>query len=352
MDNTRPLAEFGSDCERLAALDAEVAACLPAFPILRAQLKQTVAQVEQAVVDVCGSFHSMVARAREGVNQATASLSRGVTGQASDSSSQSLIAVTHRILERTETASGMTLQTVQKMGQVEEGMRRITGSLRDVDEIAKGLRLLGFNAAIEAARAGEHGRTFVVVAAETRKLAGAAGEISKSVQTIIEQLRRSVDDTSKELRTMSTALAAASQASRAEVEEAVGAMIATEAELRRSVQQSARNSESLAEDIARAVVTMQFQDSMSQKVAHVVDALEEVEAGLAKVASPDAVGIFAEGRHTRRDLTGNLMSSYTMQSERYTHAAQLGMQISGAGFARRQRGAILGKRDVPWPRQP
>ena len=328
MEDTRGLTEFGSDSDHLAALEAEVVACLPAFPVLRAQLKQTVTQVEEAVVEVCESFHSMVARARESVNQATASLSHGVAGDTHESSSQALIDVTHRMLERAEAASGMTQQTVQTMQEVEEQMRRITTSLEDVNAIARALGILGLNANIEAARAGEHGRTFGVVASETTKLARTTARISKSVQSIIEQLRKSVDDTSRKLRTVSMALSNDSKSSRMEFDEAVGVMTATEENLRRSVEQSACSSESLANDIARAVVAMQFQDSMSQKVTHVVDALGEVEAGLSCLVPPGAARIPMEGQPKCRDLAGNLMSRYTMHSERDTHAAQLGIQMS------------------------
>ena len=330
MKNPSNLTTSGSTLEQFVPLEAEVAACLPAFPVLRAQLKDTVAQAERAVSAVCDSFQSMVVRARDSVAHATESLAKNFATDERESSTRTLITVMHRILERTEAVTGMTLQTVAKMGQVEDAMGRIAGSLHEVDEIAKALRLLGFNATIEAARAGEHGKTFGVVAAETRTLAGAAGQISKSIQTVIEQLCRSVDDTSRELRTMSTALNTDSKTSRAEVDEAVAAMTATEVEMRRSVEQSAQNGESLANDIARAVIAMQFQDSMSQQVTHVVDTLQEIEIGLTarlgdcQVISPAGP---PPGRH---DRAAELMSRYTMQSERNTHAAQLGMQLAGS----------------------
>ena len=325
MENKGSLITSEHDAEQLVTLETEVAACLPAFPVLRAQLRETVAQAERAVGAVCDSFQSMVVRARDSVAHAAESLSQNLATDERDGSSRTLLTVMHRLLERTEVASAMTLQTVQKMAMVEEGMCRIAGSLHDVDEIAKSLKLLGFNAAIEAGRAGEHGRTFGVVAAETRELAGAAGQISKSIQAIIEHLRGSVDDTSRKLRTMSAAMSTASKTSRADVDEAVATVTATEAQLRRSVEQSARNNEALANDIARAVVAMQFQDSMSQQVSHVVDTLQEIEVGL----SSHANGRQAEGPaapQVRHDRTADLMVRYTMQSERDIHTAQLGTQ--------------------------
>ena len=331
MDNPHGAAEFPSDSEHLAAVEAEVVACLTTFPVLRAQLKQTITQVEQSVVEVCESFHSMVARARESVTQATASLSRDGAGDSQVSGSKALITVTHGMLARTEAASELTLQTVQTMDEVEDQMRRITGSLQDVGAIARALGVLGLNANIEASRAGEHGRTFGVVANETKKLAGAAAQISKSVQESVERLRKSVDDTSKKLRTVSAALSDDSKNSRTEVDDVVSVMTATEEKLRRSVESSAHSSKALADDITRAVVAMQFQDSVSQQVTHVVEAIGEVEAGLSKLVTANMATPPTKGRPTSSDLAKNLMSRYTMQSERDAHAAQLGIQLSSMG---------------------
>jgi len=324
MEEALSVSNIGNDAGQPIAIAAEVAACLPAFPVLRAQLRQTVTQAEQAIAAVCGSFQSMVTRAKDSVACTTESLAKTLTTDGRQSNSGSLIAVTHKILERAEAASSMTLQTVEKMAQVEEGMRHITGSLCEVNAIARTLGLVALNATIEAASAGEHGRTFAVVAAETTKLADSAGQISKSIQKIVEQLRKNVDDTSRELNRMSIALNADSEASRTEVDGAVGAMIATEAELRQSVERSARNSESLAEDIAGAMIAMQFQDSMSQQVMHVVDTLQEMEAGLSEQLRGGQGGDRPAGRHERHDRAADLLARYTMQSERDIHSAQVG----------------------------
>jgi methyl-accepting chemotaxis protein len=322
MDKADRSTDPSAHAQRLAAVEAEVRDCLPAFSILRAQLKQTVAQVEHAVVDVCQSFQGMVVRARETMASVISSSTGVSAAESQDRSSQALVTITHRMLERTAAASNRTLHTVQKMGQVEEQMGDIARSLRDVDEIAKAIRFLGLNATIEAARAGEHGRTFSVVAAETQSLAAKATQISKSIQDLVRQLRSSIDDTSQELRAVSAALSEDSQTSRKEVDSAVDAMTHIEEELRGTVERSARSTEALADDIARAVVAMQFQDSMSQQVTHVVDALQGIEDALAVHVLSS--GISADSRPVRRDWSGELQTFYTMQSERAVHAVEAG----------------------------
>jgi hypothetical protein len=129
---------------------------------------------------------------------------------------------------------------------------------------------------------------------------------------------------------MSTALSADSKTSRTEVDGAVDSMVNTDTELRRSVEQSAQDGESLANDIGRAVIAMQFQDRMSQQVTHVIDTLMEIEVGLTerlRNGQGDRLAAASLGRHDRAE---DLMARYTMKSERDTHAVQTGMPLGDA----------------------
>ena len=333
MDQPNRRTETDNGPQRVTSqLHAEVATCLPAFAVLRAQLGATAKQIEQAVIEVCQRFQGIVGRARESVTQAASTLGNGERPpHAQPSHSQRLIAVARRMMERSETTTQACLHMVDKMGQVEGEMNRITQSLREVDEIAKAVRLLGFNATIEAARAGEHGATFSVVAAETRRLATNAAQINKSIQKTVEQLRTKVNDASQELRVTSTAFVSSSEASCTEVNEAVAAMAATEEELRRSVECSARVSESLADDVSHAVMAMQFQDRVNQQITHVVDALEGIEARLAEHFGGNGARSPAEEPCARRNMAEHLTHRYTMQSERDVHTALVESQANHAG---------------------
>ena len=105
-------------------------------------------------------------------------------------------------------------------------------------------------------------------------------------------------------------------------------MAATEEKLRSSVERSAQSGKSLADDIARAVVAMQFQDSVSQQVGHVVDAIGEIEAGLSKFVTSGTTASARGPVPGTHDLATRLMNRYTMQSERDAHAALFGIEAS------------------------
>jgi hypothetical protein len=83
---------------------------------------------------------------------------------------------------------------------------------------------------------------------------------------------------------------------------------------RDSLERNTQENSRLAGDIASAVMGLQFQDRVKQRVEHVVEALESVERVLAGARQPAA-----EGSGSGSDLLAGVHSSYTMQAERDAH---------------------------------
>ncbi|GIX18405.1 MAG: chemotaxis protein [Erythrobacter sp.] len=109
-------------------------------------------------------------------------------------------------------------------------MAQVQRSAKDIDAIAETTNILALNATIEAMRAGEAGRTFAVVAAEVKQLAGhtrkATEEISRTIEALgseAEQVIARIDEGAR-----------ASDSARASVD-AIKQTIGTVAELVRDV---------------------------------------------------------------------------------------------------------------------
>lgn len=90
----------------------------------------------------------------------------------------------------------VTKDVESSVGKLMQDIDAIKEMVTTIHNISRQTNLLALNASIEAARAGENGRGFAVVAAEVRTLSVQAGEASEHIQTLIENVLHSAQQTS------------------------------------------------------------------------------------------------------------------------------------------------------------
>lgn len=293
----------------------EAKAHAPILTVLRRQLGEAVSDVEQAVVTVCESFAGITQRARETVARAGALLGGAESDGKEGAGVEQLVvqarATFEHLLERMERGSELSLEVVRRMEELEASTREVSKAIAEIDAIAFRNKILSLNAKIEAVHVGELGAGFGVVADEISNQARRSTELTEQISAVVSTLRASVDQTTDRLRQFAVADRDRVAASRAEVKATLDALENAHWAMRAGLADTAERSEMLAAEIAHAVVGLQFQDRMSQRIGHVTEALEAMENALAVRGR----GSIDQDRR-RQEIAGRLESSYTMDAER------------------------------------
>ncbi len=290
--------------------------CLAVLPVINRQLQDVSRQVEDAVVGVCVSFNGIAARAREAVTDSSALLDGQPSGH--DATVESSIETSRRtiasLLERMERATRLSAMAVSSMEDVSRTVTGIEALLAQVQRIAFTNKVVALNAKIEAVHVGELGSGFEVVADEISRQAELSTELVAGISGHIQEMRTRADSAAGDLRAFLAEDRQKLDQSRDEAEGALSMLLSLHQRTRDSLARNTQENSRLAGDIAAAVMGLQFQDRVKQRVEHVVEALENLESVLAGNRWAHAVDASSDS-----DLLAGVHSSYTMEAERQAH---------------------------------
>jgi methyl-accepting chemotaxis protein len=307
-----------------SGVEAELARYLPHLSRMSVQLKQTSTQIENSVVDVCISFQGIAERARQTVARTTGFLGHQGnehSGKRSfegllDSCSETLV----KILKTTEEAGEISRRAIERIQQMDKASQSINAAMRQLEEIAKGNKILALNARIEAARAGSHGVGFAVVAAEVISQTERSQKVNAQVGDLIASLRSLASSTLDDLRQMNEQGQRRMEECRLEVDNSLHDLQAAHGEMKEMLTGMTEEGVLLANEIGSAVRGLQFQDRTSQRIAHVIEDLDTLHARLVDRFGSSAVVEAASDKG---------FSNYTMHEER--EVAGIGEAESGQG---------------------
>lgn len=304
-----------------APLVVEVAAHLAILPRLNEQLEETSRQVETAVVDICAHFQSIADKAHRGVDATTALMEAG-HGHDSFGTLLDRMQDTMRAMDRrlTRTAD-RSLQAMARLEHLEKTLGTVFTKIDQIEELATALRLLAINAKIEAVRSGERGSGFAVVADEMQRAGKESRIIAEEIRDGVEHMTTETSELATLLRNGAHDDLASIEASRAQVADTSAALSTNHHNLQAHVREGVVLSRSLAEEISAAVIGLQFQDRVHQRIGHVTHALDQMRDALGQ-ALPALDDSSADER--QQLVEQKLHDTYTMWEERRDDAPSSG----------------------------
>ncbi|MRW90921.1 chemotaxis protein [Duganella sp. FT80W] len=286
------------------------------LPVWCRHIENSRTQMEEAVSDLATRFSNIVDKLDNAVHVSAGDQQNGRSMTEVFSHSEQQLG---SVVKSMKSAMSSKQAMLAQIKDLERFTRELRGMAEGVASIAAQTNLLALNAAVEAARAGEQGRGFAVVAQEVRQLSMRSAETGKEITNRVGLISSAILAASQ----------AAEQSSEAEdksMQSAEGMIGAVLAEFRQMTDALVQSSELLKQEsrgiqgeVGEALVQLQFQDRVSQVMAHVRENMEHLPQLLQENQQEYADSGVLQAPDPDR-LLGELQKTYAMAEEHAVHS--------------------------------
>ncbi len=213
--------------------------------------------------------------------------------------------------------SRLAMSLVEMTDRIIRQMSEVRGMLGEIEGISKQTNLLALNAAIEAARAGEAGRGFAVVADEVRDLSGRTNHFSQQIRGSLMKMQTTIEATEQAINQMAAQDMTFALTSKSDVETAMVGINDMNRRTGETVAELNTIGEQVEAAVNQAIMSLQFQDMVTQLLGHVSRRLEILDEIL--VDEQKMAGVLSD--------TGNSATALAALSEICQHVDQISQKI-------------------------
>lgn len=246
------------------------------LPLWQRQTELARHQIETSINQLVMRFSEIHQRLQAAVmsSRSTASNMKDETGLAGVI--QFANAELNQIINNLRSAMQQRDEMLDEISGLSKITDELSGMSAEVAGIASQTNLLALNAAIEAARAGEYGRGFAVVADEVRTLSTRSGEtgarIGKRIEQVNSALQTTLDRTTDYAEQDTNRLAK----SEGSITQVLNQFRDSSENILHSAHQLEDESAAVQHSVEEVLVSLQFQDRVSQILSHVIGDMQKL----------------------------------------------------------------------------
>ncbi len=295
-------------------------ACQKILPVIDRNIKTSRLLTEEAVITLSDRFSVLVIKIDEAVqnsnsaNNGVAASDGGIieTFNSSESQLNEVIATYKNALKEKTTL----FEKIRGLSNSIESLQAMSAS---VAKISDQTNLLALNASIEAARAGEYGRGFSVVAEEVRSLSIQSGETGKEMQERVIEIECLINETLEMVDQTCEQDERVMDGSKETIASVLSGLKGLTDTISGSAEKMQCSSKEIRDEISDILVSLQFQDRMSQILCSVESTLSNTCVQIEEsINNPDE-----NGMHKAIDvemLLAELEKSYTTKEQVINHS--------------------------------
>jgi methyl-accepting chemotaxis protein len=289
------------------------------LPVWKRQVESAREHAEKSTGSILEAFASIDHQLDEAVRlteQSSADLSQNSVAELIADNDEALTALLIP-LRRAVAERDAALDQIEKIGSAVDDLRQCAVRVK---QLARRTNMVALNASVEATRVGELGAGFAVVASEVRALAQQSTDDASLMLTRTTQLEEQLagqrlaasikDSSDAELKAQAEAAARG----------AIGGLVKSVGEVKRSTQGLKQASASVRSEVERVLMGFQSQDRLSQMLAGITTDMQRLSDWL--VDDGDL------GAAQAADWLARLEASYTMDEQRNQHHGNASIQRS------------------------
>lgn len=297
---------------------------LGAMPIWAKQVESSRQQTETAIVSLAARFTSISSRLQDTVH-ASQQAAGELSGQSADGAQHALAQSDGQLVQVIDSLKATQSSRDETLAQV-RNLTAYTGELRtmaaDVAAIAAQTNLLALNAAIEAARAGEAGRGFAVVADAVRSLSSKSSETGQQMSAKVDIINNAITQLVQAASSGADQDSNSVATSESNIQQVLERFKTVTLRLAESAEMLQQESFGIRDELTDVLVSLQFQDRVSQILSHVRDNIDSLHAHLQQASqSPEATTPL-----NARDWLARMEATYATDEQRHTHRGGTGAQ--------------------------